>query len=487
VSEGSDASVLAGPGPASLFREPAKALSVRFSPLRRRRTILPRVPNAWVRRGFSCAAVLSLFLVATAARADLRITWDCYLPNAGVDCSVLESSLTSKIPFLKIVSARGDADVVTTVTSLPSENGTRFKLDFVGKPVDGYTTEVHTFDKIPSTVDSTTATVRILTKLERGLDDFMDQKLVAEMKAGTLDLQLTDPSNLPFVGRPEQTSLKWYVAPILSTYFSDVEGVGINASGSAGVSYNYSERNWRVQQGLSANYSRQSQPVPGTNETASIQFVGGNATNVLSWSLGDASRWSLGVLLSAEKNPQANYTYRANGSAGVEFDLVPRQTVDQKNFGFRCAVGPEFQRYDATNIEGLQQQLVGRQFCDVFLNWHFDPADVNGSLGETSVLEDVAYRSFSATLGTVWRVTDNFLVSPWVVLQQINKAINEGKPTNTVYKDPRQEIEASMLAAVQQGYTAPFGIQAGLWMRYLFGNGSLNLEDQRWKAASNLR
>jgi hypothetical protein len=103
------------------------------------------------------------------------------------------------------------------------------------------------------------------------------------------------------------------------------------------------------------------------------------------------------------------------------------------------------------------------------------------------VLEDVAYRSFSATLGTVWRVTDNFLVSPWVVLQQINKAINEGKPTNTVYKDPRQEIEASMLAAVQQGYTAPFGIQAGLWMRYLFGNGSLNLEDQRWKAASNLR
>lgn len=439
------------------------------------------------RRARACTAALGTLLVAPCARAELRIKWDCYLPNASVDCTVLESSLTSKIPFLKIVSARSDAEVVATITSVPSENGTRFKLDLVGRPVDGYTTEVHTTDKVPSSIDSTTATVRILTKLERGLDDFMDQKLVAEVKSGTLDIQVIDPVHLPFAGRPEQSSLKWYVGPLLSTYFNDVEGVGINASGSAAIPFNYSERTWRVQQGLSANYSRQSQPVPGTSETASIQFIGGNATNVLAWSLADSSRWILGLLLSAEKNPQANYTFRANGSVGVEFDLVPMQTVDQKNLGFRCAVGPEFQRYDATNIEGLRQQMVGRQFCDIFLSWHFEAVDVSGSLGETSLLEDATYRSFSASFGTVWRVTDNFAISPWVVLQQINKAINEGQPTSGVYKDPRQEIEASMLAAVQQGYTAPFGIQAGLWVRYLFGNGSLSLEDQRWKGVSNLR
>ena len=44
-----------------------------------------------------------------------------------------------------------------------------------------------------------------------------------------------------------------------------------------------------------------------------------------------------------------------------------------------------------------------------------------------------------------------------------------------------------MLAAVQQGYTAPFGIQAGLSVKYVFGNGSLSIEDQRWKGTSNLR
>jgi hypothetical protein len=445
------------------------------------------VPIDRVHRKSACAAALVGFLAAPKARAELRMTWDCYLPNAIVDCAIVEGSLTSKIPFLKIVTAHSDADVAVKLTSLPAENGTRFKVDLVGKLVDGYVTEVHTIDKIPSSIDSTTATVRILTKLERGLDDFMDQKLVAEVKEGKLDIQLFDPSNLPFSGRPEQSSVKWYVAPTLSTYFSDVLGVGINASGGAGVSYNYSERTWRIQQGVSANYARQSQPVPGTDETASIQFVGGNATNVLSWSLPNVPRWSLGLLLSAEKNPQANYTFRANGSAGIEFDLIPRQTVDQKNLGIRCAVGPEAQRYDTTNIEGLHQQLVGRQFCDVFFNWHFNPADLNGSLGETSILEDISYRSFSATFGVVFRVTDNFQISPWVILQQINKAINEGEPTNTVFKDPRQEIEASMLAAVQEGYTAPFGIQAGLWLRYLLGNGSLSLEDQRWKAASNLR
>ena len=438
-------------------------------------------------RGCAFTLALCVELAPSNAWAELRVKWDCYLPSSGVDCAVLESSLTSKIPFLKIVPAERDADVVTTLTSLPSENGTRFKLDFVGKPVDGYRTEVHSTDKIPSSIDSTTATVRILTKLERGLDDFMDQKLAAEVKNGTLDIQVIDPVRLPFAGRPEQSSVKWYVAPGVGAYFSDVVGVGINASGGPSVSFNYSERMWRLQQLMSANYSRQSQPVAGTNETASIQFEGANAMNVMSWALTNDNRWSLGLLLSAEKNPQANYTFRANGSAGLEFDLVPRQTVNQKNFGFRCAVGPEFQRYDATNIEGLHQQLIGRQFCDLFLSWHFQPIDLWASLGETSVLEDIAYRSFSASFSATWRVTDNLIVSPWVSLQQINQAIDEAQPTNTVYADPRQEVEASMLAAVQQGYTAPFGIQSGLSIKYVFGNGSLASEDQRWKSTSNLR
>jgi hypothetical protein len=439
------------------------------------------------RLGTTWPLAIGAILAAPNARADLRLNWDCYLPNAGVDCALLESSLTSKIPFLRIMTVPGEADVSATLTSVPAENGTRFKFDFVGRRVDGYVTEVHTTDKIPSSIDSTTATVRLLTKLERGLDDFMDQKLAAEVEDGKLDIVVSDPTVLPFSGRPEQSSVKWYVAPTISSYFSDVEGVGINASGSALVSYNYSERRWRIQQAISGNYSRQSQPVPGTTETASIQFVGGNAANVLSWSLSRDNRWSLGLLLSAEKNPQANYTFRANGSAGLEFDMVPRQTVNQKNFGFRCAVGAEGQRYDATNVEGLDGQLLGRQFCDVFLSWHFEPVDVGATLGETSVLEDIAYRSFSASVSATWRLTDNLMLSPWIYLQQINQAVNEAQPTNTVYSDPRLEIEASMLSAVQEGYTAPFGIQSGLTIKYVFGNGSLSVEDQRWKGTSNLR
>lgn len=426
-------------------------------------------------------------LVAPSASADLRVKWDCYLPNTAVDCALLESSLTSKIPFIRIVATPAEADVTATLTSVPAENGMRFRLDFVGKPLDGYVTQVHSTDKIPSSIDSTTATVRILTKIERGLDDFMDQKLVAEVKNGKLDIQLSDPAQLPFTGRPEQSSLKWYVAPSVGSYFSDVVGVGINAQGTASLSFNYSERMWRAQQQISANYSEQSQPVAGTTETASIEFVGGNAINVVSWALTSDNRWTVGLLGSAEKNPQANYTFRANSSAGVEFDLVPRQTVNQKNFGFRCAVGPEFQRYDATNVNGINQQLVGRQFCDVFLSWHFQPIDLAGSLGETTILENIDYRAFSASASVTWRLTDNLILAPWVYVQQINQAINEAQPTTTVYSDPRQEVQASMLAAVQQGYTAPFGIQAGLSIKYLFGNGSLSIEDQRWKGTSNLR
>jgi hypothetical protein len=112
---------------------------------------------------------------------------------------------------------------------------------------------------------------------------------------------------------------------------------------------------------------------------------------------------------------------------------------------------------------------------------------VSGTLGETALFEDVDYRAFSGSLSATWRLTDNFTLSPWVSLQQINKAINEAQPTSVVYADPRQEIEASMLAAVQQGYTSPFGIQSGLTVKYLFGNGALSSEDQHWKNASSLR
>lgn len=445
------------------------------------------MPERRLRTACALAAAAAVVLCAPAASAALRVKWDCYLPSGGVDCTVLESSLTSKIPFVVIVGDAASADVLATVTSLPAEDGTRFKLDFIGKIVDGYDTEVHTTDRIPSSIDSATATVRVLTKIERGLDDFMDQKIAAEVKNGTLDIQLLDPVRMPFTGRPQQSSVKWYVAPTLSSYFSSVQGVGINASGNASVGFNLSEPSWRVQQWVGASYSRQSQPVPGTTETASIDFVGGSAGNVLSWGLTRDQRWNLGLLASAEKNPQANYTFRANASLGVELDLVPRQTVNQKNFGFRCAAGPEVQRYDATNVQGLDRQLLAREFCDLFLSWHFVPIDVWASVGETAIVEDLSYRAFNASLSFTWRVTDNLLVSPWVSLQQINRAIDEARPSNVVYADPRREIEASMLAAVQQGYTAPFGVQAGLSIRFVLGNGSLNIEDQRWRNASNLR
>lgn len=409
------------------------------------------------------------------------------MPNANVDCSVLLTSLTSKIPFLEPVTDPAAADVAVTLTSVPTEDGTRFEFTFEGRRVDGYPTLVRTTDRIPASIDSTTAMVRLMTKLEKGLADFMDQKVDGEVSNGALTLKLVDPTSSPFTGRPEQSAVEWYVAPTFGVYFSDVQGVGVNASGTPSLTFNYSRAAWRAQQSLSANYSQQSQPVPGTDETATIRFVGGNVTNVIARSLGRTGRWSVGFLASAEKNPQANYEFRANASVGVEFDLIPRQTVNQRNFGFRCALGPEFQRYDATNIEGLDQQVVGREFCDLFFSWHFVPVDLWATLGETAVLEDLGYRSVAAGLSATWRLTDDLSVAPWVNVQQINKAINEGQPSNVVYSDPKQEIEASMLAAIQEGYTAPLGVQSGLSIRFLFGNGSLASEDQRWKNVSNLR
>jgi len=438
-----------------------------------------------VRRAvFVAGFILSL---SPSARAALRIKWDCYLPNTNLDCAVLQSSLTSKIPFVTVVSRESDADVFVEVKSIPAEDATRVRLNFRGRPNDGYVTSVQANDKIPMTIDATTALVRVMTKLERGLALFMDQKKAAGAENGKLDLVLSDPTDLPFRGRPEQTAKKWYIAPALGSYFSDVVGVGINASGTASVSFNESHSKWRLQQVIGASYLQESQPVPSTPDTATVSFLSGWANNVLSHDITSDHRFGVAVLLGAEKNPQANYRMRANASIGLEFDLVPRQTANMRNFGVRCAVGPEYQHYDATNIEGLDQQIVPRELCDVYFSWHFKPIDLSASVSENVVLKSADYTSFSASLGATWRVTDNFLISPWVAIQDIVKAIDEAQPTNAVYTDPKSEIEASMRAAVQQGYTAPFGVQSGLTIKYVFGNGSLASEDQRWKNVTSLR
>ncbi len=415
------------------------------------------------------------------------VKWDCYLPGASVDCAILQSSLTSKVPFLKVVSKDDAADVVVTVTSVPSENGMRFKFDFVGKPIDGYSSSVHTTDKVPSSIDATTTLVRVMTKLERGLADFLDQKEASEARRGKLDIVLSDPKDAPFTGRPEQSSRKWYVAPTIGSYLSDVVGVGINTWASASIAFNVSQRSWRLQQGIGGSYTQQSQPVAGTNETASVEFAGAWANNVLSHDLTADHRLSVAMLLAGEKNPQANYRVRANGSVGFEYDLVPRQTSSQKNFGFRCAIGTEYQHYDTTNLEGLDQQIVPRELCDVFFTWHFKPVDLSATVSENIVLKSLDYTSFSAGIGATWRVTDNLILAPWISVQEIVKAINEAQPIAVSYADPKQEVEASMRAAIEQGYTAPFGVQSGLSLKYIFGNGSLASEDQRWRSTSSLR
>ena len=439
------------------------------------------------RQILSGAFVLASTLASRTAFADLKMHWSCYVVGGNVDCVKLEGSLTSAIPFLRSVSEVSKADVAVSVRSLPDEDGTRYRIDLVGKRVAGEAIEVHTNDRIPSFVDADTAMLRVLTKLERGLDDFMGQKDPARAKNGKLTIELTDPAHLPFTGRPEQSGRKWFVAPGVAATFSDVVGVGINATGNAAVLFNYSERKWRLQQWVGVTYTRMSQPVPGTDETADVDFLGLNVNDVLDWSFTKDGRWSAGLLFGSEKNPQANYAFRSNVSVGVEFDVRPRETVSERNLGFRCAVGPELQRYDTTNIEGRDQQIVGREFCDAFVSWHFRPIDVFGTVGETVLLQNPDYRAFSISLSAIWRITDDVTLSPWVTVQQINKAIDEAMPVTAVYSDPRDEIRASMIAGVQQGYTAPFSVQSGLTLRYLFGNGTLDSEDQRWKNVSNLR
>lgn len=63
----------------------------------------------------------SALLCPSNAVAQIRMKWDCYLPSGSVDCSLLETSLMSKIPFLLTGADRPSADVIVTVTSIAAD------------------------------------------------------------------------------------------------------------------------------------------------------------------------------------------------------------------------------------------------------------------------------------------------------------------------------------------------------------------------------
>ncbi|MFI5301148.1 MAG: hypothetical protein ACHREM_23940, partial [Polyangiales bacterium] len=69
-----------------------------------------------------CASAAIVSLMTSSARADLTIAWDCFLPSTGLDCALIEASLLGKIPFLRSVPSRSEADVAVSLTSTPAED-----------------------------------------------------------------------------------------------------------------------------------------------------------------------------------------------------------------------------------------------------------------------------------------------------------------------------------------------------------------------------
>jgi hypothetical protein len=189
-------------------------------------------------------AVAVVLLFVRPAHAELVVSWTCYVPSARVDCAVVRSSLTSRIPFLTVTSDVDRADAAVTLGTVPADGGTHFKFDVVGRASDGYRPDVHTTDKMPSNVDPAATLVRVLTRLERALDDFMAQAEIARFEEGALTIRVSDPAEQPYPGRREQSAIPGYMAPSAAGQMSNVRGVGLNVSGSASLAFNYSGLMW---------------------------------------------------------------------------------------------------------------------------------------------------------------------------------------------------------------------------------------------------
>ncbi len=420
----------------------------------------------------TCIFVLWLGMGARA-HAELRMHWDCYLPNAQVACSEVASAYFPSVAGIDRAASERRANVSVALRSVQVASAERFLVDFRGRPVgaDARDDEVRftLADEVPTAEGHDRTLMRLVGLLQRGTVPYLSVTTPGSSENGVLRLEAAGTSHEEGStdgSRGRDVHAGWYLRPSLS---GEIVSAGMHmVSLSSKLELSYTDRCWRWLTTASGGYRHLD--IDLGNEHLSGGFFQGNATSTLAHSLG--AGLDLAVIGSARREPQNNLRSRVEGGAGVEWLRHPFLRADGTNFGARYVLSTTWDRYATETVLGQTERVYPRHALLLFAGFHLDAVDFKASVNAGAVADQPELWNVGADLKTTLRVTAGLEIELYGSVLYRGGAVHEPA-------DPGRLDPIATIISGSDFYALTY--DTGISLAYTFGNGLLYSQDQRWR------
>ena len=427
----------------------------------------------WARCAPAVTCALMTWCVATTASADLRVGWDCFLPDAQVECGEVASAFFPSVPGVERQDA-AEGDVAVSLRSVAVPSGRRYVADFGGAPATNgeMPSDAIAFslvEQVPDAAGHDRTLMLLVALLQRGTVPFMHVPTPGEAEGGVLRLEATaGAQDLAAADQPSGDDARsgWYVRPEVS---GELVSAGVQvASLSGGLEVSHSTRSLRWLLSGSGGYRHLDVTLPSGRLRGG--FVQARGSTTLAHSIGGG--FSVALLGGAQRQPQNNLDLR--GEAGVGLEWVHREFLraDEGNFGARYRLHGVWDDYDTETVLGQRSRLYARQSLGLFARWHLDDVDLDADVGGGAVADQPELWDVGGELSATLRLAEGLELSVSGSILYRGGAVHE--PADPSQLDP--------IASVVSG--SDFGeltYATGLSLSYSFGNGLLRAQDQRWR------
>ena len=396
-------------------------------------------------------------LFSSYASAQIKVKWDCYLPDGSIDCATLANAYFQATPHIENTDEQEDIKI--EIRSAELSNRRRYEVQV-------FTPESHLelAQEISNhrSVDQTLASVIAL--LHRGTIPFLSIQGPGRMEGGMFQLQFDEAETL--TTQDEELSA-WYLRPSIE---GQLLRAGLTMVGVYGeLEANHSTDAFRFRLNIGGGYRYANLSLPNDESLrGGFLYGGGSIAVVRSLPKG----MSIAALGNAKRQPQNNLTFRVEGGLGVEWLSHPFLRADSSNLGVRYRFYVVQDQYVTATQMDMNRQTYFRHFASLFGQLHSDSTDIALDLGVgCPLLHPELWRVYGNASVTL-RITDGIEMGLSGELTVRGGAIHQ--PADSSRLSP----VATLLAGSDFGR---LNYNLKLSLSYTFGNGLLRSQDRRWR------
>jgi hypothetical protein len=280
-----------------------------------------------------------------------------------------------KIPFVKYVSKRSEAQVYVLITSRKTADGEDFELSFSGqKDYQG----IHHLLKYTSRTADSEEDIRngVVTMLKMGFMRYVAKTSVASrIRIGLLDKV-----------KPTDVVDKWnfWVFSVNADIFSQGEQSYSNTWIYGSLSANRVTPGWKIRTSLSTSYNRSAFIYEGSEiiSTANSQSFQGLVVKSIN------DHWSVGAFLNSYSSTYDNVRFGFNPAPAIEYDFFPYSRSTRRQLRLLYRIGFNLVRYREETIFDKVQENLWKEGLDVTLELKENWGTISTSLGGSHYFRD---------------------------------------------------------------------------------------------------